>query len=70
MCHVLDVSPSGYYRWRKIPLSPRLIENEKLKIGIKELFASHNGMVGSPIITADLHDAPEFSKVSRLAWPV
>ncbi len=45
MRHVLDVSPSGYYRWRKIPLSPRRIEDERLKIGIKELFASHNGMV-------------------------
>jgi len=57
--------PRALITWRNIPLSPRRIENEKLKIGIKELFASHNGMVGSPIITADLHDAPEFSKVSR-----
>lgn len=65
MCHVLDVSPSGYYRWRKGPLSPRRLENERLKIGIKELFEKHNRMVGSPIITADLHDAPEFSRVSR-----
>jgi putative transposase len=65
MCHVLDVSPSGYCRLRKVPLSPRRIENERLKIGITDLFVRHNGMVGSPIITADLHDAPEFSTVSR-----
>ena len=65
MCPVLNVSQSGYYRWRKAPLSSRTIENEKLRARIKELFAKHKGMVGSPIITADLHDFPEFSKVSR-----
>jgi putative transposase len=65
MCHILKVSQSGYYRWRKAPLSPRQIENERLKRRIRELFAKHNGMAGSPMITADLHDDPEFSKVSR-----
>lgn len=65
MCHVLDVSPSGYYRWRIAPLSPLRIENEKLKLGIKDLFARHNGMAGSPMITADLHDDPALAKVSR-----
>jgi putative transposase len=65
MCHILKVSQSGYYRWRKAPLSSRQIENERLKRRIRELFAKHNGMAGSPMITADLHDDPEFSKVSR-----
>lgn len=65
MCQVLDVSPSGYYRWRIAPFSPRRIENENLKIGIKNLFARNNGMAGSPMITADLHDDPALAKVSR-----
>lgn len=65
MCHVLKLSLSGYYRWWKAPLSSRQIEKENLKRRIRELFAKHNGMVGSPIITADLHDDPGFSKVSR-----
>lgn len=65
MCHVLRVSQSGYYRWRKAPLSPWQLENERLKKRIRDLFAEHNGMAGSPMITADLHDEPEFSKVSR-----
>ncbi len=64
MCHVLKVSQSGYYRWRNAPLSPRQVKNKRLKGLIKELFAQHNGMAGSPIITADLHDEPEFSNVS------
>jgi len=41
------------------------MENERLKRRIRELFARHNGMAGSPMITADLHDDPEFSRVSR-----
>ena len=65
MCHVLKVSLSGYYRWRKAPLSLRQMEKENLKRRIRELFALHKGMVGSPIITADIHDDPAFSKVSR-----
>jgi len=65
MCHILNVSPSGYYRWRKFPLSFRKIEKERLQKQIKELFAQHKGMAGSPIITADLREDPEFSNVSR-----
>ena len=65
MCPVFRVSQSGFYRWLKAPLSARQIENERLKNRIKELFAKHNGMAGSPLITADLHDDPEFSHVSR-----
>ena len=65
MCHVLKVSQSGYYRWRKAPLSSLKIENERLRARINELFKEHNGMVGSPMITADLNEDPEFSKVSR-----
>ena len=65
MCHVLQVSLSGYYRWRQAPMSPRALRNEKLKYRIRELFAEHNGMAGSPMITADLHDEPEYENVSR-----
>jgi len=65
MCPILNVSSSGYYRWRKSPVSSRKIEKERLQERIKELFKQHNGMVGSPIITADLREYPEFSNVSR-----
>ena len=65
MCHVLKTSPSAYYRWRTPSFSPRRSETERLKLRIKQLFEQHNGMVGSPMITADLHDEPEFSRVSR-----
>jgi putative transposase len=65
MCHVLQVSQSGYYRWCKAPVSLRQIEKEILKKRIRELYSKHNGMAGSPMITADLHDEAEFSNVSR-----
>jgi len=65
MCHTLNVSGSGYYRWRKAPLSSLRIENKRLEARIKALLKEHKGMAGSPMITADLHEDPEFSKISR-----
>jgi putative transposase len=65
MCHILNVSPSRYYRWRKSPLSSRKIQKEQLQERIKILFLQHKGMAGSPMITADLREDPMFSNVSR-----
>jgi len=65
MCQVFSISPSGYYRWRKAPLSNRKVKNEVLKKRIRELFRQHKGMAGSPLITADLREEPSFSNVSR-----
>lgn len=65
MCQVCHISSSSYYRWRQAPLSDRKIKNEALKRKILELFNFHRGMAGSPIITADLRELPEFSNVSR-----
>ena len=65
MCHVLEVSQSGYYHWRKAPVSARKAEKERFRARIKELYKQHKGMIGSPMLTADLHDGSEFSKVSR-----
>ena len=45
-------------------VTARQSENEILKGLIKEIFAKHNGMVGRPMMTADIQDAPGFSKVS------
>ena len=65
MCLVLEVSQSGYYHWRNAPVSSRQKENERLSRRIRELYWEHNGMAGSPMITADINDDPEFSQVSR-----
>ncbi|MCP4670235.1 MAG: IS3 family transposase [Desulfobacula sp.] len=65
MCQKLKISMSGFYHWINRPLSARDRKNEFLKERIFELFAEHNGMAGSPMITADLHDDPEFFNVSQ-----
>ena len=65
MCHTLNISPSGFYRWQKKPFSSRQRENTRLRQRIIELYAEHKGMAGSPMITADLRSVPEFSKVGK-----
>jgi putative transposase len=62
---MVQVCVSGFYRWEKTPISKRKLENNRLKEKIKEIYGAHKGTAGSPIITADLRDEPEFSKVSR-----
>ena len=64
MCLALDICESGYYRWVKKKPSPAKIKREQLKNHILKLYSEHNGMAGSPMITADLKEYPEFSNVS------
>jgi len=64
MCLALDICESGYYRWLKKEPSPAKIKREQLKKLILKLYSEHNGMAGSPMITADLKEYPEFSNVS------
>ncbi len=54
MCKVLKVSRSGYYRWFCEGPSNRELENQKLTIGIKEVFEESRRTYGSPRVTAEL----------------
>ena len=54
MCRVIEVSRSGYYRWRKQPRSKRQKENEKILMEIKDSHKNSRGTYGSPRITKDL----------------
>ncbi len=65
MCQVLKISMSGFYHWVNRSPSARAVQNNRLKERIFEIFLEHNGMAGSPMITADLHDYPEFANVSE-----
>lgn len=65
MCQTFHISQSGYYRWRKSPVSVRQAKNKRLRERILELHTEHRGMAGSPMITADLRAEPEFSSVGR-----
>lgn len=67
MCRALDISQSGFYKWEKAPASRRKLKNDRLEVEIQEIYKAHNGMAGSPIITVDLHDRPEFFSRPRVA---
>lgn len=65
MCRTFNLSPSGFYRWQKRPYSPRKEENSRIRRRIRALYAEHNGMAGSPMITADLRSEPGFETVGK-----
>ncbi|WP_405681390.1 MULTISPECIES: IS3 family transposase [unclassified Streptomyces] len=59
LCQVLEVSRSGFYRWREA--APARVERERadrmLTERIKEIHTESDGTYGSPRITAELRDA-------------
>jgi len=56
-CRALGVSRSWFGKWKDGDRSPRRARRERLKAEVARLFAGHKGRRGSPMITADLHDA-------------
>jgi putative transposase len=56
MCRVLSVSESGYYAWRKRPMSRRQREDARLSTHIQQVFVEYRGVYGSPRIHAELRD--------------
>ncbi|RDI53586.1 putative transposase [Microvirga subterranea] len=56
LCHVLDVSPSGYFAWRSRPASPRQREDLILLAHIRSAFTLSKGTYGSPRMTRELQD--------------
>jgi transposase InsO family protein len=54
MCRVLKVARSGYYAWRKRPLSPRKQEELRFKVQIREVYMQSKAIYGSPRITEEL----------------
>lgn len=50
MCRVLQVSPSGYYRWCKAPPSQRAAQNQQLLGQIQMVHAQSRQIYGSPKI--------------------
>jgi putative transposase len=53
-CRALGVSEGWFYKWKDGDRSPRRARRERLKAGIRRLFAEHKGKRGSPMIAADL----------------
>ena len=69
MCRLLDVAPSGYYKWFKKPMSNRAREDARLLRLIRASFAASQGVYGAPRVFLDLREAGETCskhKVARL----
>jgi putative transposase len=54
MCRVLGVSPSGYYVWRKRPLSARARVDVELSAQIATIHRESRGTYGAPRVHAEL----------------
>lgn len=63
MCRVLEVSPSGYYAWRRLMISVRSREDEVLRRKIRAIHDRSRRTYGSPRIHAELKE--EGTRVSR-----
>jgi len=54
VCRTLGVSPSGFYAWRKRPLSPRARTDVELSAEIQAIHCESRGTYGAPRIHAEL----------------
>jgi putative transposase len=63
LCENLDVSRSGYHRWRKSPPSPRRRDDERLGAEIRAIHRRSRERYGSPRVHAELR--AQGRKVSR-----
>jgi transposase InsO family protein len=67
LCRVLQVSTSGYYEWRKRPISKRATENEALTAQIKVFHLASRNTYGAPRIHQDLKDGGQRISKKRVA---
>jgi len=67
LCHVLEVSTSGFYDWLERPESNRSRENRQLTDKIRHYHRQSRGIYGSPKIHEDLVEEGETYSVNRVA---
>lgn len=67
MCHVLEVSRSGYYAWRNRGRSPRAEANENLLVQIRAQYQLSRKTYGSPRIHAALRKKAVICSRKRVA---
>lgn len=51
MCELLNVSPSGYYKFSRNFTSPQEYKKKQIEALVKDIYFKHNGNIGSPLIT-------------------
>ena len=55
MCRVMDIHPSGYYRWKRHPTYLREARRETMKTLIKDTYEEFEAAYGAPRITQELN---------------
>jgi putative transposase len=59
LCRCLQVTPSGYYAWRRRPESQRTRDDRRLTVLVRASFDASRQRYGSPRIHEDLRDQHE-----------
>lgn len=54
MCRVLEVTTSGFYAWRRRPVSSQQERRRKMATQIQMVYAEHRGRYGSPRVHREL----------------
>jgi transposase InsO family protein len=54
LCRVLKVSRSGFYAWRRRPVSAHALKDQGLKLEVAAIHAQSRGRYGSPRVHAEL----------------
>src|SRR5260370_28351495 len=67
LCETLGVSLSGYYAWKKRPMSEHQREDDQLAEHIQAVYQSCRQVYGSPRIHAELRDQGITSSRKRVA---
>jgi len=67
MCQVLNVSSSGYYDWRRRPVSEQAQSNRVLDGQIRQIYDEHKQRYGCPRITDELKDRGYSCSENRVA---
>jgi putative transposase len=67
MVRVLNVSPSGYYAWRRRPTSPREMANRQLVHQIEAVYNDNRGVYGSPRIYREVKEQGVACSENRIA---
>ncbi|CAM4372260.1 carbohydrate ABC transporter permease [Paenibacillus alkaliterrae] len=57
MCNVLEVSRSGYYKWRDRPESAQDVQHKEWTAQVKEVYEKSRKLYGSPKITQKMEEA-------------
>ena len=67
MCRVMDVHPSGFYRWRRRPVSRTEQRREQIRTLVRETYEDFEASYGAPRITRELNELGYECSVNYIA---